>query len=414
MDLASTAVHYDTSYLIDEEVEETLRLRRDPLVDLTLAQFGRHIDSVRPIFKNAVPGSALRLATLSNRNFSKATFSHFPSDLFEELEEEIQWLIDGEEVELAALFGNPTLSNRFLRAILEQNAEFARVPDDRFRYIVSILAYNTRLSTPRESIYMDGQDEYDYDSVFHAAWALSMKAEQTIQWAHALSRLYANVLSKGSYMMKPLEVAERWRPDPANVALVEKDQENSVDGFLSPFEMVRTGLARLAGETDHKLLGELLTHEDRAFRAAAYIDYPINQENIDAAYERDGELVFQNAIGNEHLWRKADGREMLRSLSWTVCNADKSSNLDAPNQFRNTEQHMAKLHPNWFKEEPEQTEEVEAYEDDLPATRRDLAELGSWLGRVREGGLIDTIGKHVSWILTITGLTAVFLALKFW
>lgn len=412
MDLASGALRYDTSYLIDEELEEALRLRRDPLVDLTLAQYGRHMDSVRPIFQNALPGSALRLATLSNRNFTNALFSYFPSGLFAELEDKIQWLISAEEVELAALFSNPTLSDRFLRSILEQENEFSRVPDDRFRYIVSILAYNKRMSTPRESIYMDGQDEHDYDSVFQAAWALSMKAELTIQWAHALCWLYANLLRKGSYMMKPLEVAERWRPDPANVALVAKDRENTTDGFLSPFEMVRTGLARLAGETDHKLLGDLLTHEDRAFRAAAYIDYPINQGNIDAAYERDGELVFQSAIGNEHLWRNVEGREMLRSLSWTVCNADKSSHLDAPNQFRSTEQQMEKLHPEWFRDEPKQAEEVESYEDDLPGTKRDLVELGSWLSRVREGGLIDTIGKHVGWILTITGLTAVYLFFK--
>lgn len=63
----------------------------------------------------------------------------------------------------------PLLEDRFLRSVLEQEGEFAKVPDERFRYIVSILAYNPRMSTVRQSDYMDGQAEYDYDSVFDAA-----------------------------------------------------------------------------------------------------------------------------------------------------------------------------------------------------------------------------------------------------
>ncbi len=411
IEYASQAKGYDPKYPLDEEAEEALRLRRDPLIDLSLAQYGRYLDSVKPIFHSNPPGSAVRLATLANRNFSNGFLSHFPSGLFEDLEGQIQRLVNAEEIEIDALFSNPTLEDRFLRSVLEQEGEFAKVPDERFRYIVSVLAYNTRMSTVRQSDYMDGQAEHDYDSVFGAAWALADKVEPTRRWAHALSWLYANTLRKAPYKMKPLEVAEKWRPDPTNAELVAKEVTDASPGFLSEYEMVRTGLARLACDNKDKLLEELLTHEDRAFRAAAYIDYPLTQEMIDAAHEKDGEMAFQYAIGNEHLWRTADGRGVLRSLAWAVNNADGSHRLDAPNQFRSTEAHMEKLHPDWFEEEPSkpQDDEDEIDVDDMPATRADLAQAFVLLKNEMEN---NKAGKRLNWIFWITLFIAVYVFVK--
>lgn len=219
------------------------------------------------------------------------------------------------------------------------------------------------------------------------------------------------MLRKGSYMMKPLEVAQRWRIDLTNAELKGKDEAYSMPGFLSGFEMVRMGLARLAGDGNQKLLGELLTHEDRAFRAAAYIDCELTQEIIDSAFEKDGELVFQNAIGNRYLWRSAEGREMLRSLAWMVNRADRSGHLDAPNQFNSTERHMEKLHPAWFKDEPakDDNDEEEIDTDKQPATRADLAQAFVLLQNEMEK---NKPGKTLDWIFWITIFTAIYVFFK--
>jgi hypothetical protein len=406
IEVASKAIRYDSNEILDSETEESLRLRRDPLIDLSLAQYGRYVEAVKPIFHNSPPGSALRLATLANQNFSNAFLSNFPSDLFEELEDQIQWLIHGEESELTALFQNPTISDRFLRSILEQDNEFARVPDARFNMIVSILAYNPRMSTKRESIYLDGQEDYDHNSVFNAAWTLAERVEPTKKWAIALGWLYAKLELECFSIKEPLQVANRWYPSGSNAELVAKELEVANRAFLSEYEMVRMGLARLATKRNDKLLRELLTHEDRAFRAAAYSNFELTRDLINAAHEKDGELAFQCAIGNEHLWRTVDGREMLRSLSRLVTDSEKSGYMDAANQFRHTAKHMEQEHPDWFKDEPgAHQEEIE--EHSKPATQKDLADLERRLGRVREGGLLDEIGKHVNWLLMIGGATLV-------
>lgn len=411
IEYASQAKGYDPKYPLDEEAEEALRLRLDPLIDLSLAQYGRYLNSIKPIFHCNPPGSAVRLATLANRNFNNGFLSHFPSGLFEDFEDQIQWFVNAEKVELEALFSNPTLDDRFLRSVLEQEEEFAKVPEDRFRYIVSILAYNSRMSTERQLDYMDGQDEYNYDSVFDAAWTLADKVEPTSQWAHALSWLYANTLRKAPYKMKPLEIAKRWRPDPTNAEIMAKEVTEASPGFLSQYEMVRAGLARLAGENNDRLLQDLLTHEDRAFRAAAYIDYPLTQEMIDAAYEKDGEMAFQYSIGNEHLWRATDGRKMLRSLALIVNEADGSGHLDASNQFRSTEAHMEKLHPDWFKDEPSKPQNVEdaVNPDDVPATRADLAQAFVLLKNEMDN---NKVVKRLDWVFWITLFIAAYLVVK--
>lgn len=78
--------------LLDHACEDALRKRGHPLIDLSLARYGRYISTVVPLFVASPPDSAVRLAILSNRNIGKALLASLPADLFSS-EENVQcWL----------------------------------------------------------------------------------------------------------------------------------------------------------------------------------------------------------------------------------------------------------------------------------------------------------------------------------
>jgi hypothetical protein len=201
---------------LDEKGEESLRLRRDPLIDLSLAQYARHVETARPLFSASEPASAHRLAILSNHSLGKGLFSRFPMGLFDSPEECKQWLIAGETVELNALFQNSHIEQDFLRDLLEGKEDWAQLPDARMRLIVALLYNNPRMRTEYDDSHMDGYAEYSHNAVFDAAWGLAERVEPTEQWAKSLSWLYT-VLYKQSFSLKePMKTLERWRPDPSN------------------------------------------------------------------------------------------------------------------------------------------------------------------------------------------------------
>ena len=414
IEFASKATRYERDYMLDNEIEEALRLRRDPLIDLSLAQYGRFIEVVKPIFHSSPPGAALRLATLANQNFSNAFLCYFPRELFDDEEDMVEWLANGEENELCALFQNPRLHDRFLSSLLSRESDFARVGDARLAYIVDLLTNNPRMSAERDSGFMDGLSDFEYNLVFDAGWMLAERVEPTRDWARALGWFYIKLALESFSIKKPLEVAKRWYVDPANVELVAEEAAEATGAFLSTYEMVRMGLARLACKFNDNLLEGLLTHEDRAFRAAAYIDYPLTQSQLDAAYERDGELAFQNAIGNSFLWRTAKGRDALRVLAWNVNRADSSGHLDAPNQFNNTAVHMEKQNPDWFKDEPDKLDyenDDDDDDDDKLVTKRELAEVALLVAHQKSVDM-TVMGKRINLIFWITAFTAIYALIK--
>ena len=112
-------------------------------------------------------------------------------------------------------------------------------------------------------------------------------------------------------------------------------------------ERVRKGLARLALSKSRELLAELLDNDDIAFRAATYAVGNINADQLRAGYEKDGEIVFDEAIRNISLWRNQSTRQALRSIAWSKNNSD----LRRANQYNRIEKDMRGKHPNWFAEE---------------------------------------------------------------
>ena len=65
----------------DREAEHSLRGRADPLIDLALARYGRHMEVVSGLFLSSAPGSPIRLACLANRSLGHEIFQSFPTGL---------------------------------------------------------------------------------------------------------------------------------------------------------------------------------------------------------------------------------------------------------------------------------------------------------------------------------------------
>lgn len=200
---------------VDKDVEKALRGRGDPLIDLALARYGRHMDIVSGLFQSAAPASSMRLACLANQALRHELFPSFPVGLLGRQSEPMaEWMLTASNDEVSALFENPSLSDSFLRDLLERSQGWERIDDDKLCHFVSALQRNPRMRTPREEDWMDGYDEYNYGSVFNAAWKLAETSPTTERWAATLGWLYEQLQPEAFSVKEPLTLAARWHVDP--------------------------------------------------------------------------------------------------------------------------------------------------------------------------------------------------------
>ncbi|MFJ1260957.1 hypothetical protein [Cupriavidus sp. CuC1] len=164
----------------DEELEEALLARADPLIDLGLARFCVHGSIAKRLFSRALGNKnelnharALRLAALSNQVLGKSNLFGFPDALFKN-EELYRWL-------------------EFLRDLLEGNEPWQALSEDGRLASIFALSNNERVRRPYDDTYLDGWDEYMYHGVSTAAWKLAEKVPTTPVRAMSLARLYCSL-----------------------------------------------------------------------------------------------------------------------------------------------------------------------------------------------------------------------------
>lgn len=388
---------------VDEDVEKALRGRGDPLIDLALARYGRHMEVVSELFQSAPPRSPVRLACLSNRALGHEIFLSFPVGLLgREPGPMAEWLATASDDELSALFENPTLGDSFLRDLLERGKGWESIDDDKLCRFVSILNRNPRMRTPREDDWMDGYDEYSYGSVFNAAWKLAETAPTTERWAASLGWLYEQLQPDAFSIKEPLAIAARWHVDAGDAESMERQEKDHAIGYLGNKERVRKGLARLALRKSGKLLTELLASDDLAFRAAAYAAGDLDADQLRAGYEKDKDLVFNEAIRNLALWRRQPTRQALHDIAWDVVRNDKHSDLIAANHFNSMAKDMRKKHPAWFEDEEEgEGTGYEEVDDQAPATKADISALSGHMERQSQG--LDAIAQGLRGLMSRAG-----------
>lgn len=386
---------------VDEEFEAALHSRNDPLINLALARYGQFNTAVLPLFKGGEPSGAIRLAVLANTVLGDEFFSRFPIALFGSPEQTAVWLATAPDAETAALFENPKLNDSFLRDLLEGSKPWDSIPEERLAVFVASLVRNERMWTPYDDSFMDGYSEYSHGSVFNAAWKLAERMPVNERWSTALGWLYDRMQTAAFSIDKPLELAARWHPEPGNVELIEKEVKDLERGWLTSYQRVRKGLARLALHKDSKLLAGLLASDDPAFRSAAYADGNLTPEQLSAAYEIDGELVFNQAMHNHKIWRTAQGRAALKAVAWLVVDNDKHSDLLAANIYNGIREDLAKKHSDWFKDEEDITPEL----CDEPVTKADIGALTDRLTQLDSGQAIEqlkqslqSLNSRVGWV----------------
>ncbi len=335
---------------VDEEAEVALRGRSSPLIDLALARYARFIETLRPIFQSSQPCGAVRLAVLSNGTRWPA-YTHFPVELFGERKQEPReqaaaWLAEAPKEELQALFENPRINDDFLSDLLKRSKPWDALSDESLVTIVGILGRNERMWTPADD-FIDGSADASYHAVFDSAWKLAESVEPSERWAKALSYLYDRLETRAFSIKEPLGLVNRWRPEPSNSKLVEEETKRNARGDLSSYQGVRRGLAKLALRGNPDLLPGLLTSDDPGLRSAAYADGHLTTEQLLAAYEREGKLVFDQAVRNRNLWlwRTAAGREALGKVAQGADSEDWYWPL-----YKNIWAITAKEHPDWFKD----------------------------------------------------------------
>lgn len=381
---------------VDEETEWALQSRKDPLIGLALAQYGRDIEVVSGIFQAAEPDSPIRLACLSNRAFPVGSLGRERGAMAE-------WISSASVNELAALFENPSLGDSFLTDLLERRDGLESIDDERLLRIVRILSSNPRMWTPRDDDYMDGFADYSYSAVFNAAWKLAQTVPANKSWAAALASLYSRLEPDAFSVKEPLVVATRWHAVPADIEAVESGARSRARGYLSDMESVRSGLARLALSRDSKLLDELVTSHDVAFRVAAYSAGRLSLEQVLSGFEKDGEMFFNAAIDNLNLWKNPATRGFFRGAAWRVVDMN-NSDLMAVNIYKWKAKYVRKKHPAWFADEErgEDLSDVDV-DDQSPATKADLTAISEQILRLSKGSesfgqSLKSLMSRTSWI----------------
>lgn len=333
---------------VDAICEQALLSRNDPLISISLARYGRHASTLAALFRDAVPGSGIRLACLSNRETELGGFSRLPLALFDSQAAIIdRWLPKAPYEEIDALFENPTISHSFLIDVLTRSKGCDRIDEDTLMRIVSALGRNPMLVAPVNHASLQPIASDSLLSVIEAAWGLSQVIPRTEPWARILGELYEKLPCAGVDGVDRLTTAGRsiWSHEEEDA---ERQSNLLAYGSLSPFERVRKGLARLAFANQAITLNTLIINEDRAFRSAAYAYGDLTPHEISMAFERDGALFYRQALRNEAFWRQAATRRSLHDVALAMGKFENSSEAVELGQFKAVEHSFKEAHPEWF------------------------------------------------------------------
>lgn len=378
----------------DEQFEQALLERHDPLIDLALARWCCHLPTGRALLAanagDSTHALAIRLSLLSNVTAGASFMSNGPTAFFGN--SPMDWLPSATDEELTVFFKNPSLNNEFFEAFFNGGPSWTCLSEPQRLTALRAVTGNPRMSTPYDQAFADGYAEYLHNKVFEAAWNMASTAPNTRAWAFTLGWLFDVLLPIGHGIDDPLTSAARWTSD---------DDEGIKCGSLSPFQNVRKGLARLALAKNANRTDEFLISDDPALRAAVYASHPLSTDQIAAAVERDGAMGFDEMVRNTELWRGQEHRDALRAASWMVVNADPHSNLLSHNLFTGMWERMEREHPSWFSNVlPSDPDDM-----DLPATRADvhrvletLAGSNTGLGLQQVGAAIQALNKRLGWV----------------
>ena len=325
-----TEEHSPTLFAPPAILEYLLIRRRDPLIDLGIAQYGNSDPAIRRAFMRGNIG--VRCAALSNPRIGPG--GDFGGGWL--IEGDIKELVqNGSYTELISLTTNEHLENGSLVWLIKKIGEFSELSDDQHIKLLYWLAKNPRMNTAFDDSVYDGWAEHEHGTVFNAAWDLAREMPTTQQNARVLEALLQKTQIPIGYT-NPEEVIERWR--------IDKETEEGKEPYDASYYL----RSRIADTL--KADKELLQSDDLALRRSFFRRFsPWEFKDWPSFIEKDGEPAYDSMIENDHLWKDIETRRKLRDLAWDV--PDPHSSMMAPNTFNAVESRKQRENPEWFKDE---------------------------------------------------------------
>ena len=344
---------------LDSETEDKLLLRNDAFIDITLAQYCLFHETARKIFEKSFSDNnlTLRLACVSNTSFGRTRWGAYelPLALFQNSNKEDlkAWFTTISSKEIDALFRNETIDDSFLTDFISfENGLWNVLDEVKQLQALHSIYYNSRVGKRYEGP-MDGYAEYLHGKLFSVIWDLAKKLPVEKKWANALGNLLEKT-HDSRYEFDSLAVAERWN-------VVEPEEKKKQ--FLSSFESVRFSIYK---DIIQNLYGKDKTNkihyanEDIAYRACAYVQTDMNEDDIQDAYKKDKLLAIEYILRNLSVWRNTKTRQVLHDICWDADGTINDNYLDCANMYNWKEEELSKKYPDWFADKIE----VEVDEDD--------------------------------------------------
>jgi len=305
-----------------DEHENVLLDRDDPLIDYALARYGRSGEVATKLYSRLSPADRRVMRACHFAGGGPSEFNTGSGTSPDQMNEMEVWVV------------NPNIGDEAFSDLFNRRGVFEKATDDQWQTLLAWAGMNPRLSTPYESIFMDGYDEYTYCKTFHEAWLLTKSVPTTQSWAGTLNALLENMVAD-SHDLDINAALERWQID-------EEGKASSPWYSQSQSWYLRSHISGLLPADK-----SLVSSPDVAVRASFYQRFNprLYSEWPDFA-KRDGDIFFNYAMNNELLWRSEDDRQKLSDIAWDL--PDKHSTMDAPNSLKAVESRMRRNHPEWF------------------------------------------------------------------
>jgi len=360
---------------LDSHTELKLLEKNDKFLDVVLAQYCFFSETITYLFKKSIADDnlALRLACLSNMSIGKSGLGFFclPKALFNiEINNSISddfrsWFSTITTGEIYTLFKNETIDGEFLTEFLQfEGGLWDALDDDKKVLVLISLADNTKVCKNYDGP-MDGYAEYLHSNLFSVIWDLAKKLPVEKKWGFPLGYLLDKT-NDFRRKFNSLEVAKRW----SSVDEIEKKKQD-----LNGFESIRFAIYK---DVIKDLFGEKLknkshyANEDVAYRACAYVQTDIKEDDIKEAYKKDGLVAIEYIMRNLRVWKNEKTRNVLKQICRDADSTSFFNHLDCANMFKWKRERLVKQYPSWFEDKDESVEELD--EDEKPLS----------LGRSRE------------------------------
>jgi hypothetical protein len=338
---------------IDEIIESKLLSRNDPFLDITLAQYCQHNNTIFNLFSKAIQSDnlPLKLACLSNE--FNAFSESIPSVLFRENRWDdcpllLNWFKSISFSEIEVLFSNKSIDRYWLGSLLKCDDKFWIVlKEDQQLHILRSLCKNSVIKDRDIGFFIDGLSEYEHNRLFYSIWSLAEKLPTTRQYAYALSILLEKTAFIRSHF-DTVQVAKRWD--------ILDDTESKTDAklVLNSYELVRFYLYKNVVKDlygDDCSNKEHFDNADTAYRCCAYRQLKnITVDDMNSIVEKDGALAVNYLLMNDNLWISEETREALQDLCYKADSKQPDGISFCTNDFLVREKKMEELNPNWFIE----------------------------------------------------------------